>query len=316
MKIIKIIFLSILLSLVNLKISAYAEIKSRIVAKIGSEIITNFDIENKIKTNLFLAGEEINQFNVNKIKDFALKSLVNLKLKKNEIKKYKLKTNNRAIEQHITNISNNLKINKVDLVNKFDAYDLNYDQFLEDVNTEFLWQRLIAKIYIDRIQINEEQINLELNEILKNKKNKIEVNLSEIEITYENSEDQNKLSNQINNSIKKVGFEKTAIKFSTSPTAMSGGKLGWINLNQLSPEISSVIENLKIGEVSPPIKKPNIITFLQLIEKRNSSIQAKLNKDQLKISLENNKQNELLNLYSNSHLSKIRNTTLIEFNEK
>ena len=28
--------------------------KTKIIAKIGDEIITNFDIENKIKTNLFI----------------------------------------------------------------------------------------------------------------------------------------------------------------------------------------------------------------------------------------------------------------------
>ncbi len=309
----KIILLSVLILILNLNKFANAEIKSKIIAKIGGEIITNFDVENKIRTNLFLAGEEINQFNVDKIKSFALKSLVNLKLKKNEIKKYELKTNSQAIDQHLTQITNNLKINKAELINRFQIYDINYDQFLEDINTEFLWQSLIAKIYIDRIQINEEQINIELMNILKNKKNKIEVNLSEIEITYENSEDQIKVLNEINDSIKNIGFEKTAIKFSASTTALNGGKLGWINLEQLSPEISKIIKNLQVGEVSPPIKKANVITFLQLIKKRNSPIQNVLNKDKLKIALENNKKNELLNLYSNSHLSKIKNTTLIEF---
>ena len=72
-----IIFFSIYLINTNL----YSEIKTRIIAKVGDEIITNFDIENKIKTNLYLSGEEINQENVDKIKGSIVKSLVNLKLK-------------------------------------------------------------------------------------------------------------------------------------------------------------------------------------------------------------------------------------------
>ena len=70
--------------------NAYTEIKNSIIAKIGNEIITHFDVENKIKTNLYLSGEEINQENVNKIKALTLKSLINLKLKSNEIKKHNL----------------------------------------------------------------------------------------------------------------------------------------------------------------------------------------------------------------------------------
>ena len=72
-----IIFLSIYLINTN----SNSEIKTRIIAKVGDEIITNFDIENKIKTNLYLSGEEINQENVDKIKSSIIKSLVNLKLK-------------------------------------------------------------------------------------------------------------------------------------------------------------------------------------------------------------------------------------------
>ena len=312
MSLIKIIFLSMVIVLFN-KPSVYTEIRSNIVAKIGNGIITNLDIENKIKTNLFLASDEINQLNVDKIKGFALKSLVNLKLKENEIKKYNLKINNKAIDQHITNIANNLKINKTELKNQFNFYNLNYNQFLQDINTEFLWQSLIAKIYIDRIQINDEQISLEINQIIKNKKNTTEFNLAEIEIFYENSDDLNTLYDKIDSSIKTIGFEKTAIKLSTSPTAMSGGYLGWISLNQLSPEIAKILQSLNNGQVSPPIKKANTLTLLKLIEKRNSVIEKELDINRLRSSLENNKKNELLNLYSNSHLSKIRNTTLIEF---
>ena len=124
MSLIKIIFLSMVIVLFN-KPSVYTEIRSNIVAKIGNGIITNLDIENKIKTNLFLASDEINQLNVDKIKGFALRSLVNLKLKENEIKKYNLKINNKAIDQHITNITNNLKINKTELKNQFNLYNLN-----------------------------------------------------------------------------------------------------------------------------------------------------------------------------------------------
>ena len=78
---IKLVFLVIIFSVFGN--SVYAEIKNSIIAKIGNEIITNFDVENKIKTNLYLSGEEINQQNVNKIKSVTLKSLINLKLKSN-----------------------------------------------------------------------------------------------------------------------------------------------------------------------------------------------------------------------------------------
>ena len=137
--------------------NVYAEIKNSIIAKIGNEIITNFDVENKIKTNLYLSGEEINQQNVNKIKAVTLKSLINLKLKSNEVKKHSLTSNDQAIAQYLDTIANNLNLSRVDLINQFKIYEIDYDQFVEDVKTEFLWQRLVARTYLDRIKVNEDQ---------------------------------------------------------------------------------------------------------------------------------------------------------------
>ena len=296
--------------------NVYAEIKNSIIAKIGNEIITNFDIENKIKTNLYLSGEEINQQNVNKIKALTLKSLINLKLKSNEVKKHSLITNDQAIAQYLDTIANNLNLSQVDLINQFKIYEIDYDQFVEDVKTEFLWQRLVARTYLDRIKVNEDQINFELKKILE-KENKntsvVEYNLSEIEIIFETSKEEIDLKNKIDDDIKKIGFKKTAIKYSTSSTALNGGLIGWINSNLLSSIYSNVVKNLQIGQVSQPIKKGNTITFLKLNDRKEFEKPQNIDLEQLKVSIENNKKNELLNLYSNSHLSKIKNITLIEF---
>ena len=296
--------------------NVYAEIKNSIIAKIGNEIITNFDIENKIKTNLYLSGEEINQQNVNKIKALTLKSLINLKLKSNEVKKHSLITNDQAIAQYLDTIANNLNLSRVDLINQFKIYEIDYDQFVEDVKTEFLWQRLVARTYLDRIKVNEDQINFELKKILE-KENKntsvVEYNLSEIEIIFETSKEEIDLKNRIDDDIKKIGFKKTAIKYSTSSTALNGGLIGWINSNLLSSIYSNVVKNLQIGQVSQPIKKGNTITFLKLNDRKEFEKPQNIDLEQLKVSIENNKKNELLNLYSSSHLSKIKNITLIEF---
>ena len=48
----------------------------KIITKVGNEIITSYELENKIKTTLFLAGEELNQSNISKIKNLSLRSLI------------------------------------------------------------------------------------------------------------------------------------------------------------------------------------------------------------------------------------------------
>mgnify|MGYP001368851373 FL=1 len=144
----------------------------------------------------------------------------------------------------------------------------------------------------------------------------VEYNLSEIEIIFETSKEEIDLKNRIDDDIKKIGFKKTAIKYSTSSTALNGGLIGWINSNLLSSIYSNVVKNLQIGQVSQPIKKGNTITFLKLNDRKEFEKPQNIDLEQLKVSIENNKKNELLNLYSSSQLSKIKNITLIKFLKK
>ena len=40
----------------------------------------------------------------------------------------------------------------------FKSYGIDYDSFIDEINTEFLWQQLITQIYIKKFQLNEDQI--------------------------------------------------------------------------------------------------------------------------------------------------------------
>ena len=69
---------------------------------------------------------------------------------------------------------------------------------------------------------------------------------------------------------------------------------------------------MKIGEISEPILSQNSLLFLKILDKRLSA-PRKIDLVKLKEDLINNKKNELFNLYSRSHLSKLKNTSLIEY---
>ena len=73
-----IFFISILFFSTNL----LSSIENKIVLKVENEIINIFKIKNKILTLLVLAGEEINQNNINKLKKDVLNTLIDTKTKK------------------------------------------------------------------------------------------------------------------------------------------------------------------------------------------------------------------------------------------
>ena len=69
---------------------------------------------------------------------------------------------------------------------------------------------------------------------------------------------------------------------------------------------------MNINDVSRPIEKQNVIIFLKLTDKRKTKAEN-IDINELKKKLISQKKNELFNLYSRSHLSKLKNTSVIEY---
>ena len=111
--------------------------------------------------------------------------------------------------------------------------------------------------------------------------------------------------------IKLVGFENAAIKFSSSSSALDGGEIGWINLKSLSDSVRNLIIEMKPGEISKPLIKSNSVMIFKLLDKRKLNVND-VDIKKIREGIISIMKNELFNLYSNSHLSKLKNDAFIK----
>ena len=120
-------FLFTLLIIIFFKFNySYSTINNKIVAKVGNEIVTSFELENKIRTILFLSNRQIDQVNINKVKKKAISDLINKKLKKEEIDRYGILIEENRVSSYLTDISSKLKMDKEGyLITKPDSTETN-----------------------------------------------------------------------------------------------------------------------------------------------------------------------------------------------
>ena len=85
--ILKLIFLIYFLFISEI---ALANLSNRIILKIENEIVTSYEIKNKILNSLILTNQEVNQKNINKLKKTSIESLIQLKLKRIELSKHNI----------------------------------------------------------------------------------------------------------------------------------------------------------------------------------------------------------------------------------
>jgi len=309
-KISKVIFILFFFNFLEISAS-FSSMKNNIIAKVGNEIITLIELENKINTTLVLTNQEINQKNINNIKNLSLKKLIDIKVKQSETKNYNIKINELAIKKHMQRISKQFNLEPNSLEEFFESNRISYNQYKEEIEIEFLWQRLVAEIYSSKINITENQIEKEINEFSKNNEKITEFKLAELEVSYDN-DSKNEIVNEIKNSIKEIGFSKSVLKYSISNSSLDEGVIGWVNSKSISRKLINEIESLKIGDVSKEILGAETLVFYKMLDKRINEISNQTNLAQLRNNIIAKKKNELLNLYSNSHLSKKKNNILIK----
>ena len=303
------------LILITLKINvSFAAIQNKILVNVGNQVITSYELKNRVKTILILSNKELNQENVNRIKNEALNYLINTKLKKEEILKFNTTFNNKAVLRYLKNISSQYNTDTTGLEKIFTDNEISYQLFLEGIETEFAWQQLIFNFHRSKIVVNEKEINEELNQIITKQKQAEEYNLAEIEVLLENNDNDRKKIEEIKNQINEIGFKDTAIKYSSSLSALEGGNLGWIASQALSGMILNQVKKMSPGDVSDPIFQSETVMFIKLLDKRKINF-SDISLKKMKTQIINQKKDELLNLFSNSYLSKIKNTTLIQYNE-
>jgi len=296
----KIIFLFYILFNGNL----YSNLNNKILIKVEDKVITNFDIKNKIISSLILSGQEINQTNINKLKEQTINHLIQLRLKEMEILKYNLKTDQLKLNSYLLSIS---KGNIKKLENSFKNNGGDYEIFKEEILTELKWQKLIYMLYSKKIQIDQNLVEAELKNLIKKQEDIEEFKLSEIEIVS-NEKFLSDLIDQIN----EIGFKASAIKFSIAPSSTNGGEIGWVSGRSMNKEIYNIVSKMKIGDVSKPIRKQESFMILKLLDKKNTKIKTE-NISRLKKQIVDQQKNDLFNLFSRSHLSKIKNLSMIEY---
>ena len=307
MKILIKIFCFLLLFFLN---NFFANASSnKIIVKIDNNIVTSYELKNKIRTALFLSNQNLNQENINKTKNQALSFLINMKIKKKEILKYKFNLNEINIDKQLMSIA----LNDLNSFKKnFLQNNLDFEIFIEEIKIEVAWQQLIYDIYNKKINIDDKTIENLVSKQVENKSSIIEFRLSEIEIEKNQDNDIDEEIKFIKEQIEKIGFENTASRYSVSPSSIKKGDLGWVNEKSINTQIYKLIKDLNIGDITIPIKNFEKAIFYKLSDKKISKVKN-LDLKKLKKNLIIQKQNELLNFYSANHLSKIKNNSLIEY---
>ena len=278
------------------------EVKS--VIKVDDIHITNIDFYNEIRFQV-LMNENLKSLNKNELNDIAQKNLINEKIKIIELKKYyDLDQNYQQIEKLVLERFSFLGINNIDnLKNFFKKNNISYNFIRNKIIIEKLWQEFIVFKFKDKVDVNKKKIEDDI--LNKNYQDEL-YNLSEIFFQVKKTSDFSEITNNIYKDIKNLGFISAVKKNSMSETVKNDGKLGWIKKSQIPKNILNELDQIKLGEVTRPIRVEYGFIILKLEDKKKIAKDMNLENEIIRqIQMEENKQlNNLANMYFNKLLLK------------
>ena len=282
--------------------SAYTKNNVFISITVNDQIITNFDIE-KESEYLKILNPKLSNLEKKKINNIAKDSLINEIVKKSEIQqRLNINKENPFVDEHLKKLYTSLNFNNEEEFKKSLKIKKNYslEEIKEKIKIEILWNELIYLKYRNQLKIDTKSL---LKKIEKNDNDfKKEYLLSEIVFEAKKGKQINDLIKEIKLSISEIGFNNTANIFSISESSKLGGKIGWIDENNLSNAIYKKLNVINEGEITDALKIGNNFLILKIESIRETKIKIdKKNELKKMIQFETNKQ---LNQFSRVFFNK------------
>ena len=283
--------------------------ENKIILKIDNDIITSLDILEEIN-NLKFFNQNLKEIDKEEIYQISLNSLINYKIKKQEVLKYFNKIvveNEDYIKSIIENNAKKLNFKNIsDFKKVLKEKNINFDYYEEKIKVNILWNQIIYSKYNNQLVVNEFELKEKIKRQIDNKK---AFNLSEIVFQIENLDDLKDTYETIKSDINKLGFQNAVLKYSVSNTSNEGGDLGWVDETLINNKILEELKAMSIGSITNPIRIPS--GFLILKVKDVKKIETDLDIDQEVKRLINYEKEKQLDSYASMYFNKIKKNVKI-----
>lgn len=164
---IKTFLIIIFFQLICLNANSFNTNDHRIAVLVNDQLITSYDVVQRMKLSAILSGVDITAENNNQLLKSVIDELIQENLKKQKIIEFNISVSDEEYLNQESLFFQNNPINKEDLVKILDMNEIKYSEFKEFLINGISWQKLIAGMYYRLTSTSE----IEIEEIIMNNPN-------------------------------------------------------------------------------------------------------------------------------------------------
>jgi len=256
-------------------------VSESVAAIVNDDIVSTYDLVQRMRLLVLTAGIQPTQENLPQLQREALRSLIEERLELQELRrverenKIEIIASDADVDEAIADMArgaNNMTADQ--LLAQLRAAGVGVETLRAQLRAEISWQGYISGRFRGRLRIGRDQIKATLDRLAA-QASKPQFQISEVyidaarvggmQVAYQGAQS---LIEQMRQG---APFAAVARQFSASPTAANGGDAGWISAGEMPTEVDAVLDQLRPGQLSPPIATQDGVYIIYLRDKRAGS---------------------------------------------
>jgi peptidyl-prolyl cis-trans isomerase SurA len=245
---------------------------TQIVAVVNGEVISNIDVDNRARLFALSTGMPLTPDVIDRLKQQILRQLIDERLRMQEVQRRKIVIPDKAIAAAIHDIESRNNLPAGGLRQKLAADGVSQRTLIDQIRTQLGWGQVLREQLGQQVNISDAEI-AERQRILVQQIGKPEYRMGEIFVPVEDpaaTADAERFAETVIAELRRgAAFPVVAAQFSQNQTALQGGELGWVQANQLDPEVARLVAEMPVGAISNPVKVPGGFSIVTLQGKRD-----------------------------------------------
>jgi len=250
---------------------AGAQTLQRIAAVVNDEVISVFDLENRMALVLATSGLASNAENRRRVQPQILRSLIDERLQIQEADRLNATVSDREIADAVQRVEQANRMQPGQLRSELVAAGIDPATIMGQIRATLAWQKVVQRRLRPGLQVGQDEVD-EVVERINASKGTVEYLLAEIFLSVETPDQEDEVRQNMTNMLEQMGrgvaFAAMAQQFSQSASASSGGDIGWVERGQIEEEISRVLDQMPNGRATAPLRTASGFYVYLLRDKR------------------------------------------------
>jgi peptidyl-prolyl cis-trans isomerase SurA len=250
----------------------------RIIAVVNDEVISASDLEARVALALLSSNIGTDAATRQRVATQVLRQMIDEKLEIQESKKHDVKVSEEDVDQAFKALETQNKLQPGGLEKILQEKGIPKSALTSQLYAQIIWGRSVRGRYGHSIGIGDEEVNDAIKQIeasrdqTQNRVAEIFLSVGEPSQDVEVHDFATRIAGEIQRG---ASFPQVARQFSQSPEASLGGDIGWVLPGMLDPEVEHVIDSMKPGQLTQPMRLGGGYYIFLLIDRRSPQEGAK-----------------------------------------